>query len=91
LISDAYNDQNRRENESLLLLSSASSGFHLTINQPETLLPSLSESSSKILIIGGGFHLDKTMTVNQNAGSFSPILISFFIRRFIVRERSVCL
>ncbi|CAF0795592.1 unnamed protein product [Rotaria sordida] len=24
-------------------------------------------SSSKILIIGGGFHLDKTMTVNQNA------------------------
>ncbi|CAF4595487.1 unnamed protein product [Rotaria sp. Silwood1] len=24
-------------------------------------------SSSKILIIGGGFHLDKTMTINQNA------------------------
>ncbi|CAF2636570.1 unnamed protein product [Rotaria sp. Silwood2] len=24
-------------------------------------------SSSKVLIIGGGFHLDKTMTVNQNA------------------------
>jgi hypothetical protein len=27
-----------------------------------------SSSSSKILIIGGGFHLDKTMTINKNTG-----------------------
>jgi hypothetical protein len=32
-----------------------------------------STSPSKILIIGGGFHLDKTMTLNTKAGLFSCI------------------
>jgi hypothetical protein len=29
-----------------------------------------SSSFSKILIVGGGFHLDKTMTLNKDAGWF---------------------
>jgi hypothetical protein len=33
-----------------------------------------SSSFSKILIVGGGFHLDKTMTLNKDAGWFSFIV-----------------
>jgi len=59
--------------------SSSSVVFHLGIHQPETLSSSkstmnlFSTSPSKILIIGGGFHLDKTMTLNTKAGLFSCI------------------
>ena len=68
------------------LPSPTSSGFYLTLQQSGTLASSLFKSSSETLVIGGGFHLDKTMTVNKNAGSFLPMIVHHRLESFLLEN-----